>query len=179
VKATVVDALSFRRADRHVADLLADAGDATYDILSEKGHLDDIAVDAVQQELRRARERRKVDGSSHFQRLRTLVHAPGGDDRDTEVTEIIAEMEIDRKRDGDIHLLYEARKRYPVALSNGLLRRVREHRDLFYGADNILAAAGLPLRTTRCSASRLKKQAATTTAPRPPLLCWDQTLLAG
>ncbi len=33
-------------------------------------------------------------------------------------------MEIDRKRDGDIHLLYEARKRYPVALSNGLLRRV-------------------------------------------------------
>lgn len=148
VKATVVDALSFRRADRHVADLLADAGDATYDILAEKDHLDDIAVDAVQQELRRARERRKVAGISHFQRLRTLVHAPGGDDRDTEVTEvteIIAEMEIDRKRDGEMHLLYEARKRYPEALANGLLRRVRERRELFYGADNILAAAGFAL----------------------------------
>src|SRR3546814_9872253 len=75
VKATVVDALSFRRADRHVADLLADAGDATYDILAEKGHLDDIAVDAVQRELQRARERRKAFGTSHFQRLRTLVYA--------------------------------------------------------------------------------------------------------
>ncbi|RVQ67839.1 hypothetical protein EKN06_06110 [Croceicoccus ponticola] len=145
VKATVVDALSFRRADRHVADLLADAGDATYDILAEKGHLDDIAVDAVQQELRRAGERRKVAGISHFERLRTLVHAPVGDDHDTEVTEIVAEMEIDRKRDGEMHLLYETRKRYPEALARGLLRRVREHRELFYGADNILAAAGFAL----------------------------------
>lgn len=145
VKAKVVDALSFRRADRHVADLLAVAGDATYDILAEKGHLDDIAVDAVQQELQRAHERRKEKGISHFQRLRTLVYAPVGDDRDTEVTEIIAEMEIDRKRDGEIHLFYEVRKRYPEALANGLLRRVREHRELFYGADNILAAAGFAL----------------------------------
>ncbi len=145
VKATVVDALSFRRADRHVADLLADAGDATYDILAEKGHLDDIAIDTIQQGRQRARERRKAAGISHFQRLRSLVHAPGGEDRDAEVAEIIAEMEIDRKRDGEMHLLYEVRKRYPQALADGLLRRVREHRELFYGADNILAAAGLTL----------------------------------
>tara|TARA_R110001606_G_scaffold174177_1_gene320804 strand:+ start:6291 stop:10526 length:4236 start_codon:yes stop_codon:yes gene_type:complete len=145
VKATVVDALSFRRADRHVADLLADAGDATYDILAENGQLDEIAVDAVPQELRRARERRKVAGISHFQRLRTLVHTPVGDDHDTEVTEIVAEMEIDQKRNGEMHLLYEARKRYPEALANGLLRRVCEHRELFYGADDILAAAGFAL----------------------------------
>ena len=145
VKATVIDALSFRRADRHVADLLADAGDATYDILAEKGHLEDIAVDAVQLELLRARERRKVGGISHFQRLRKLVQAPVGDDHDNEVTEIVAEMEIDRKRGGEIHLLYEVRQRYPEALADGLLRRVREHRDLFHGADDILATAGFAL----------------------------------
>lgn len=145
VKATVVDALSFRRADRHVADLLADAGDATYDILVEKGYLDDIAVDAVQQELRRARERRKAADTSHFQRLHMLARAPVGDSSDIEVSEIIAEMEIDRKRDGEERLLYEARKRYPEAFANGLLRRLREHRELFYGADNILAAARFSL----------------------------------
>ncbi|MER8683416.1 hypothetical protein [Mesorhizobium sp. M1405] len=146
VKATVADALSFRRADRHVADLLADAGDATYDILAEKGHLDDIAINAIQQEqLQRARERRMTAGVSHFQRLRSLVHARNGEDSDAEVAEIIAEMEIDRKRDGEMHLLYEVRKRYPQALADGLLRRVREHRELFYGADNILAAAGFTL----------------------------------
>ncbi|MBL4800776.1 MAG: hypothetical protein JKY45_02710, partial [Emcibacter sp.] len=146
VKAMVVDALSFRRADRHIVDLLADAGDATYDILAEKGHLDDITVDAIQQELLRARERCSAAGMSHFQRLRMLVHAPpGGEERDAEVTGIIAEMEIDRKRDGEMHLLYEVRKRYPQALADGLLRRLREHRELFYGADNILAAAGFAL----------------------------------
>jgi hypothetical protein len=43
VKAAVVEALSFRRADRHVADLLEHAGDATYDILAKSGHVDDAA----------------------------------------------------------------------------------------------------------------------------------------
>ncbi|MDX8352437.1 hypothetical protein [Cognatiyoonia sp. IB215182] len=142
VKATVVDALSFRRTDRHVADLLKDAGDATYDILAQKGHLDDIAVDAVRQELQRARERLRAAGTSHKERLRTLVYSPSGDDCGTEVTGIVAEMEIDRKRDGETHLLYEVRRRYPQALADGLLRRLHERRDLFYGADNILAAAG-------------------------------------
>jgi hypothetical protein len=145
VKAMVVDALLFRRADRHVADLLADAGDATYDILAEKGHLDDSSVDAVQQGLQRARERRLAKGISDFHRLRTLAFAPGGDDRDAEVAEIVAEMDIDRKRDGELHLLYEVRKRHPQAFVDGLLRRVREHRELFYGADDILAAAGFAL----------------------------------
>ncbi|HEL5054260.1 TPA: hypothetical protein UOA92_002055 [Stenotrophomonas maltophilia] len=145
VKATVVDALSFRRADRHVTDLLDDAGDATYDILAEKGHLDDIAVDAVQQELRRAGERRNVAGVSHFQRLRMLIQTPVRDDHDTDITEIVAEIEIDQKRDGEMHLLHEARKRFPKAFANGLLRRVRERRELFYGADDILAAAGFAL----------------------------------
>jgi hypothetical protein len=145
VKATVFDALSFRRADRHVADLLADAGDATYDILAERGHLEESEVEAHQQEFQRARDRRMVAGISHFERLRTLVYAPGRNDRDAEITEITAEMEIDRKRDGEMHLLYEARKRYPQAIAEGLLRRVREHRELFYGADDILAAAGFVL----------------------------------
>ena len=37
------------------------------------------------------------------------------------------------------------RRRYPQALADGLLRRVRERRELFYGADDILAAAGFAL----------------------------------
>ena len=145
VKATVVDALSFRRADRHVADLLEDAGDATYDILARKGHLDDIAVDAVQQELERARERRTTAGISHIERLRTLIYSQRGDECDADIAEFVAEMEIDRKRDSDRHLLYEVRERYPLGLANGLLRRLRERRELFYGADNVLAAAGFAL----------------------------------
>ena len=145
VKATVVDALSFRRADRHVAELLKDAGNATYDILARKGHLDDIAVDAIRQDLQRARERRRAAKTSHTERLRALVFSSGGDDSGTEVAGIVAEMEIDRKHDGQRHLLYEVQRRYPQALADGLLRRLHERRDLFYGADDILAAAGFAL----------------------------------
>lgn len=145
VKATVADALSFRRADRHVADLLADANDATYDILAENGHLNDIAAISVQQELRRARERLQVAGLSHFQRLQLLILAPAGEDHDAEVTKIVGEMEIDRKLNYQAHLLRDTRKRYPKAVAEGLLRRVREHRELFYGAGDILAAAGVVL----------------------------------
>lgn len=142
VKAAVVDALAFRRADRHVAQLLTEASEATYDILADKGHLEDIAVDAVQQGLRRARQRREAAGLSPFQWLHSLLDAPSGKGHDAEVTELIANMEIDRKSDGERHLLYEVRRRWPQALAEGLLRRLREHRELFYGADDILAAVG-------------------------------------
>ena len=145
VKVAVVDALAFRRADRHVADLLTKASEATYDILAEKGHLEGIAVDAVQQELRRARGRREAAGLSPSQRLHSLLDTPSGKDHDAEVTELTANMEIDRKSDGERRLLYEVRRRWPQALANGLLRRLREQRELFYGADDILAAAGFAL----------------------------------
>lgn len=145
VKAAVVDALAFRRADRHVTQLLTGASEATYDILALKGHLEDIAVDAVQQGLRRARGRREAVGLSPFQRLHSLLDAPNGKSHDAEVTELIANMEIDRKSDRERHLLYEMRRRWPQALAEGLLRRLREQRELFYGADDILAAAGFAL----------------------------------
>jgi hypothetical protein len=145
VKALVVDALSFRRADRHVADLLSDASDAIYDILAANGHIDDIAIEAVQRGLEAANARRRAAGTSPLERLRTFLHAPQGEDHGAAVAHIIAEMEIDPKQDRERHLLYEVRERHPQALADGLLRRVREGRTLFYGADDILASAGFAL----------------------------------
>lgn len=146
VKALVVDALSFRHADRHVVDLLNDADDATYDILAEKGHINDIADEAVQKGLEAARARQKAAGQTPRERLHLLLyaqHAQGRGDIAGEIANLIAEMDINRADNSELHLLYEARQRYPQALADGLLRRVREGRELFYGADNILAAAPL------------------------------------
>jgi len=144
VKATVVDALSFRRADRHVADLLEHADDAIYDLFARNGHIDDVAVEAIQKRLEAARARLKAAAMSHRERLRLLLYERAEADRSAEVADVVAEMEIDPKHDGgDAHLLYEARKHYPRAVADGLLRRVREGRTLFYGADDMLAAAEL------------------------------------
>jgi hypothetical protein len=142
LKAAVVDALSFRRADRHVAELLEHAGEQIYDILAKRGHIDDVAVESVQKGLKAARARSDAVGLSPHEQLRALLSGRSEGDRSAEVAEIVAEMAIDPKYDsGDAHLLYEARKRYPRAVAVGLLRRVREGRTLFHGVDDMLAAA--------------------------------------
>ena len=51
VKALVVDALSFQRADRHIVDLLDDANEETFDILAREGYIDYIDNPAVQKSL--------------------------------------------------------------------------------------------------------------------------------
>ncbi|WP_198912163.1 NACHT domain-containing protein [Acetobacter sicerae] len=145
VKALVVAALSFRRADRHVTDLLSNADDATYDILAEQGHLNDITDEVVQKGLEAARARRKSTRRTPRERLRLFLYGQGKGDNGEEITNLIAEMDINRKDNGEQRLLYEVRQHYPQALADGLLRRVRESRELFNGADDILAAAAFSL----------------------------------
>ncbi len=145
VKARVADALSFRRADRHVVDLLTSADDATFDILAQKSHIDDIANEEVRERLAAARERVRSGEQKPRDRLVAFLSATDKGGLASQVTDLVAEMDIDRKDNGEQHLLYEVRRQYPQAVADGLLRRVRENRDLLYGTDNILAAASILL----------------------------------
>lgn len=145
VKATVIDALAFRRADRHVAEVLRCADEKTFDLVAHKGLVDEVDDEHVKKGLDAARERQRKQGVSAYDRLRTLVHAQGDENVSGELTAIIAEMEIDKKRDAEVRLLYEVRNRYSRAIADGLLLRVRAGRTLFYGADDLLASAGFSL----------------------------------
>ncbi|MEX0827965.1 MAG: hypothetical protein WD005_03330 [Haliea sp.] len=145
VKASVVNALAFRRADRHVVEVLSTADDKTYDLVAEKGHIDYIPDDFVRKGLEAAGERQRKGGVSHYERLRIIANAQYNEGLSAEVTAIVSQMEIDRKHDSDTHLLYIVRELYPHALAEGLLNRVRENRTLFYGADDVLASANLAL----------------------------------
>ena len=42
VQATVVDALAFRRADRHVAEVLQNASDKTFDLIARRDLIDEV-----------------------------------------------------------------------------------------------------------------------------------------
>lgn len=141
VQASVVDALSFRRADRHVAIVLKNAGNATYDIVARKGLIDKVDDAKVRKGLAAARERMAAEKTSAYDRLRLIAYADDATDRSAEVTDIISSMDIDRRQDAAVQIMYEVRKRYPRAVADGLLARVRAGRTLFYGADDILAAA--------------------------------------
>ncbi|BBB11206.1 NACHT domain-containing protein [Sphingopyxis sp. FD7] len=145
VQASVVDALSFRRADRHIAKLLQGAKDATFDLVARKSLVDEVDHEAVQQGITAARKRYEESGMSTYDRLHSIIFASDTQDRSAELATIISDMEIKDRQDAAVRLIYEARNRYPQAVAEGLLARVRAGRELFYGADDILASAGFGL----------------------------------
>ncbi|SIT49280.1 conserved hypothetical protein [Paraburkholderia piptadeniae] len=142
VQAAVAEALAFRRADHHLAALLKEAKESTFDLLVRKDLIDDVSDERVRQGIEAARERKAKECVSAYDRLRTIVFASDGQDRSADLVAIISEMEVENSQDAVVHLVYEARNRYPRAVAEGLLARVRTGRTLFYGADDILASAG-------------------------------------
>ncbi|MCL4745655.1 MAG: hypothetical protein KJZ83_09580 [Burkholderiaceae bacterium] len=145
VKATVVEALAFRRADRHAAEILHSADDRTFDLVVRTELLDDATDEHVKEGIDAARERRRKAGRSPHDRLYAIVYASGKEDMSADVAAIVAEMEFRKDEPGGGHLLYQARNRYPRAVADGILARVRTGNALFYGADDLLAAAGITL----------------------------------
>lgn len=145
VRAAVVEALSLRRADRHIADLLQGADDVTFDLLALRGHIDDLTDVRIQERLADARARKKVAERTAPERLREILRSKDEPEFVVEVMELIATMDFDQKDTHTTHLLHEVRQRLPQAVADGLVRRVRDGRELFYGAADILAAAHFSL----------------------------------
>jgi hypothetical protein len=141
VKASVIEALTFRRADRHAAEILRSADDKTFDLVCRKSLIDEVDDFDIRQRIEAARERLAGQESSTADRLRLIAYADGPEDRSAELTEIISTMEVGVERDAKVQYIYEAHRRYPRAVANGLLARVLTGRKLFYGLDDMLASA--------------------------------------
>ena len=147
VKATVIEALAFRRADRHVADVLRGADEKTFDLVARTNLLDDVTDAHLKNGIEAAHERLRKAGVSAYDQMRTIVRAQG-EDLSGDLTAIVADMELDQKGDAEVRLLYELHNRYPRysrAIADGLLQRVRAGRTLFYGTADLLASAGFSL----------------------------------
>ncbi len=128
VKAAVVGTFAFRRADRHVAEVLQGADDKTFDLLARKDLIDDVTDENVKARLAAARKRLRNEGVQPYNQMYSLVYGRGDDDRSAELVTLIADMEIDKKQEDAFNLIYEAEKRFPRAVADGILRRVREGR---------------------------------------------------
>jgi len=144
IQAAVVEALAFRRADRHVAEVLREVSDDTFDLIASKALFDEVHDGEIQKRLMAARERLRVGEGSAADRLRAIAYSRSAEDHSAELTQIIGSINIDRQ-DAMLPLIYEAHRRYPRAVADGLLARLRAGRTLFYGADGILASAGFAL----------------------------------
>lgn len=145
VKESVINALAFRRADHHIAEILRKADQKIFDLICRNSLTDQVDDKEVLEGIKAARKRMAAEETSVYDRLRLIIYAQEQEDRSAELTEIVSTMEIDQKQDAGVQYVYEARKRYPRAVADGLLARVRAGRSLFYSADEILACAGLIL----------------------------------
>ncbi|MFS8974488.1 hypothetical protein PO002_08260 [Cupriavidus necator] len=141
VQASVAEAFAFRRADRHVAEVLANAGEATLDLVAKKSIFDDVSDDSVKARIEEAIRRRELKGESPAEQLRGILAKHGGEDRSRDVPGIVEAME-DAKEDA---LVNQAHLRYPNAVAHGVLARVRAGKALFYVTDTILSDAKLSL----------------------------------
>ncbi|MGZ8913894.1 MAG: NACHT domain-containing protein [Methylobacter sp.] len=142
IKAAVINEFAFRRADRHIADVLKGADNKTFDLLAQNDLIDDVTDDAVKAGLTAARERRHKEGIRAYDQMHSLVYGRGDIDRSAELATVIAEMEIDNKQNGTVNLIYEAAKRFPRAIADGILRRVRKGHTLPYHASELMSKLG-------------------------------------
>ena len=106
-----------------------------FDLVCRKSHLEGIDDKNVQERLGAARARAEKE-LTDYERLRATVYARDGKDHGAELAELVATVEIERKQDAEVGLIYEARKQYEQAVAQGVLKRLRDGRELFYGADN-------------------------------------------
>ena len=145
IKAAAVEALTFRGADRHVADVLRDADDTVFDELVQKTLADHIKGETAQKRLADAQERRDSDGLSPYELLSRLRQAPPRRDRETDVATAIAEVKIEESTRHVDELFYQLQEYYPNAVAEGMLRRVREGSKLPFRAVKLMAGAEFAL----------------------------------
>ena len=139
VKASVAGNLAFRRADRHVTHVLQDADEKTFDLLAYNDLIDKVTDKTIKAKLAAARERLRLQESPTYDRVSSLVNGPCDEDQSAELAAVIAEMEINEKREGAVNLIYEAKRRFPNAVAEGILRRVREGLTLPFEAAELMA----------------------------------------
>jgi hypothetical protein len=144
VKTRVIEALSFRRGDNHVARVLGSANDETIAMAADRDIIDIVEHEGVREMVARARKRLPIEPPSLVSRLRAIVNPMPGVDLTEDLIAIIAAEDLGAN-DFATSLVHDAIRMYPKAAAAGLLARVRAGQPLPYGSDDTLAAAQLSI----------------------------------
>lgn len=142
VNTMVVEAFAFRRANRHVTEVLRYADDNTLDLVWRNDLIDEVTDEVIKTRLATAHVRLRKKGVSAYDQMHSIVYGHGDEDLSAKIANLIAVMDINKKQDSAVHLIYEAKKRFAPAVAEGVLRRLREGRALFYHASKLMAGSG-------------------------------------
>jgi hypothetical protein len=138
VQADVVQSLQFRRADRHVADLLSVAHELTWELIATHGYADEVRDPATASKLRVLRRKALEQATEPSRRLRLLLEQPADDPgRDAAIAATIADPHFPIK-DQQGGPLYFAKQHAPAAVIRGLRQRLEAGLELPFRADELL-----------------------------------------
>ncbi|SIN88580.1 hypothetical protein SAMN05443247_00459 [Bradyrhizobium erythrophlei] len=139
IQSEVVQSLQFRRADRHVADLLSHSHERTWELIAARGYADEIRDLAVASKLRALRLEALEQATEPSQRLRLLLEQPTDYlGRDAAIAATIADPRFPI-RDQQGGTLYFAQQHAPNAVSLGLRRRLEAGLELPFRVNELLA----------------------------------------
>lgn len=142
IKASVVAALAFRRADWHVEDILRSGDKRTFDLVALQGMVGAVGDPDIDRCLRAARERAS-QSSGAYEQLHAIAYPPNDEDRSENLAPLIATMELGKRENDIAELLYVIRNRHPRPVAEGLLQRVRDGRALPAGAQGLIVTTGI------------------------------------
>jgi hypothetical protein len=138
VQAHVVQNLQFRRADRHVAQLLSKAHDETWVLVAKRGYAEEIRDPATTKRLQEEREKALDRATEPLERLRLLLEqSPSHPERDAGITAAIADPKFPIREPGGSSL-YDAQERALGAVLRGLRQRLEAGLPLPFHADDLL-----------------------------------------
>src|SRR5262249_24393142 len=121
VQAEVVQYLQFRRADRHVASLLAAAHDETWIIVARHGYAQQIRDPARSRRLQSERDKLPAQSTEPLEKLRLLLNQPADyANRDAAIAELIGDARFPAKEEGGSSMLHFVQERAPAAALEGL-----------------------------------------------------------
>ena len=142
IRSAVAEALTFRGAGRLAASIVASLDDETFASLASRSWVDEVPDETVQVRLTAARAAQRREGRWSYRDIAALISTDGNDGH-PELARAIADLDSGDDARGGAHVLHEASRRFPIAVANGVLLRVREGRSLPHGASELIRAGAL------------------------------------
>lgn len=141
VQLSVVSALSFRRADYHIAEILRTVSDATLNQFVRQRILDgDDVADSQCRERIAQEQQRSVEVETDYDKLQRIARSPYDETQEPTIYMALSMMEGGL----DISSLADTlRTRYPFIVAKALIARMLAGRSLFAHAAEIVSAGGV------------------------------------
>ena len=142
IQVAVIESLHFRRADRHVLEILTAAKDDVWNALAQHGHIDDLPDDATRARLRAERERQFREETNPLTRLGLLLRPNNSAvSIGTAIAEVIEADDFPINNQYAVVTLKHAFDRFPEEVRSALLRRLAAGRELPFHTDEFLIDA--------------------------------------